>query len=240
MALSCWFQGLVPLCWFACGLHPRPEHTSKRYYRECWGARRAARLSRVYRKPRYSFYLVCSQSLTLDLCGCLLLLWLYISDRCISLGKGDFAHVRELLYNGTDVVMAVFSLADSDSLEWLERLLKSEVCAALRKVTSSFRLGVQVIKRVDGAPLVLVGTKKDLRDSRLPRPVVGHSTPGSRGHLTPRQRQDFNCVSRVDGEERAARLGASHYFEVDGFDNSTHQEILNAVTLCGLEHRRPK
>lgn len=138
-------------------------------------------------------------------------------------GKGDFAHIRELLYNGTDVIMAVFSLADSVSLDWLERMLKTEV-----------------IKRVDGAPLVLVGTKKDLRDSRLPRPVVGHSSPGSRGHLAPMQRQEFNCVTTADAEERARALGAAHYFEVDGFDNTRHEEILHAITLCGLEHRRPR
>lgn len=35
-----------------------------------------------------------------------------------------------------------------------------------------------MVKRVDGAPIVLVGTKKDLRDQRAAIPSVGHSTPG--------------------------------------------------------------
>ena len=32
---------------------------------------------------------------------------------------------------------------------------------------------------MDGAPIILVGTKQDLRDSRQEVPAVGHSIPGA-------------------------------------------------------------
>jgi len=132
-------------------------------------------------------------------------------------GKGDFAHIRELLYNGIDVVIGVFSLADAGSLTWLERMLRNEVS-----------------KRVDGAPIILVGTKQDLRDSRQEVPAVGHSIPGSRGHLTPREVQDFTCVSELEGQEAAARIGASFYYETSGLKTGEHDSMFAEVALCGL------
>ena len=96
-----------------------------------------------------------------------------------NIGKGDFAHIRELLYNGIDVVIGVFSLADAGSLTWLEKMLRNEVEKMLQSCDADCMRAVQVSKRVDGAPIILVGTKQDLRDSRQEVPAVGHSIPGA-------------------------------------------------------------
>eukprot|EP00656_Telonema_subtile_P035587 TRINITY_DN3955_c0_g1_i3.p1 TRINITY_DN3955_c0_g1~~TRINITY_DN3955_c0_g1_i3.p1 ORF type:complete len:318 (+),score=105.08 TRINITY_DN3955_c0_g1_i3:69-1022(+) len=137
-------------------------------------------------------------------------------------GRGDFSHVRELLYNGVDAVLAMFSLADKESLVWLERTMSNEVR-----------------KRVDGAPVLLVGMKRDLRDQRVV-PSIGHAAVGSQGHLLPQQQQQMLVeVSTLEGQEAAERLGAVGYFETDGFDNANHAEILESITQAGLRHRRP-
>lgn len=137
-------------------------------------------------------------------------------------GRGDWDHVRVNTYRGADVVCAVFSTADKGSLEELERLVQ-----------------VEVKKHAVNVPIVLVGTKTDLRDSRLPEPVVGHAQAGSRGHLTPRQRQEFNTVSYIEGKEAAARMGAVDYEEACAFNPDKIDFMFGRAAQHGLVHRNP-
>lgn len=146
-----------------------------------------------------------------------------VSLECVeNPGRGDWDHVRQMTYRGTDVVLAVFSVADRRSLADLERSVQ-----------------VEAKKLSGGAPIILVGTKLDLREGRLAEPVVGHASPGSRGHLTPRQRQEFNCVSFLEGKEAAARMGAAQYIETCMFDQDGVDAVFAAAAQHGLTFRTP-
>jgi len=137
-------------------------------------------------------------------------------------GRGDWAHVRQNLYQGADVVLGVFSTADRASLTELERVIQVEVN----------KLAVNV-------PIFLVGTKTDLRDTRSAEPVVGHAQAGSRGHLTPRQRQEFNCVTFLEGKEAALRMGAVDYEEACAFNKDEIASVFGAAAQYGLAFRNP-
>lgn len=154
-------QGLESICGYPCWLHPSTQGSpERRGAADC--TRRARSFCRDLGKPW------CGDSATTT-----------AADQPCNIGKGDFAHIRELLYNGIDVVIGVFSLADAGSLTWLEKMLRNEVDKMLQSCDAECMRAVQVSKRVDGAPIILVGTKQDLRDSRQEVPAVGHSIPGA-------------------------------------------------------------
>lgn len=88
-------------------------------------------------------------------------------------------------------------------------------------------------------PIILIGTKTDLRDGRLPEPVVGHAQAGSRGHLTPRQRQEFNAVSYLEGKEAAIRMGAVAYDEACAFNKDEIGHLFDTAAHYGLVFRNP-
>jgi len=137
--------------------------------------------------------------------------------------RGDWDHVRRNIIRGSDVLCAVFSTADRASLAELERIMQVEVK----------KLAVDV-------PIVLIGNKTDLRDSRRPQPVVGHAQPGSQGYLTPCHRQEFNCVSFLEGKEAAARMGAVRYEETSGFNPEKVADVFATAAQYGLMFRNPQ
>ena len=46
--------------------------------------------------------------------------------------------------------------------------------------------------------------------------------------------QDFTCVSELEGQEAAARIGASFYYETSGLKTGEHDSMFAEVALCGL------
>jgi len=76
--------------------------------------------------------------------------------------------------------LGVFSLIDADSLVEVERLIT-----------------VEARKSCPDTPVVLVGTKVDLRDHRVGN-VVGHAGAGNKGYVNPKAGDEvFNPVSRT-------------------------------------------
>jgi len=142
-------------------------------------------------------------------------------------GRGDWDHVRRMAFAGLDVVMAVFSVDDVESITEVESMVKGEV-----------------MKAAPGVPIILVGTKVDLRDKRLMEPSVGHSQAGTRGHLTPMNRQDFHCVGCPEGNEAAKRMrgfGANveEYVEASAFDATSVTHAFHRAAHLGLVFRTP-
>ncbi|KAK6169995.1 hypothetical protein SNE40_018496 [Patella caerulea] len=137
---------------------------------------------------------------------------------CDTAGQSDYSRLRPISYPGTDVVIICFSLDHSDSLENVETIWWPEI--------SHFCKGV---------PILLVGTKKDLRDQNVPRNsdsmVDGIDELIEKGDL---------CVKFEKGQAIADKIGAVGYLECSAKLNDGVETIFTEATRVALTMKRKK
>uniref|UniRef100_A0A6B2LI82 Uncharacterized protein n=1 Tax=Arcella intermedia TaxID=1963864 RepID=A0A6B2LI82_9EUKA len=96
-------------------------------------------------------------------------------------GQEDYDRLRPLSYPGSDIVLLCFSLVTEASFDSIKEKWYPEVDHYVKDV-----------------PTILVGTKVDLREAKLPDPGTG----------------EFKPVSTEKGQELANEIGAEKFIEV--------------------------
>jgi len=96
-------------------------------------------------------------------------------------GQEDYDRLRPLSYPGSDIVLLCFSLVTESSFDSVREKWYPEVDHYVKDV-----------------PTILVGTKSDLRDAKLPDPSTG----------------EFNPVDADKAQEMADSIGAEKFIEV--------------------------
>jgi len=102
-------------------------------------------------------------------------------------GQEDYDRLRPLSYPGSDIVLLCFSLVTESSFDSVREKWYPEVDHYVKDV-----------------PTILVGTKSDLRDAKLPDPSTG----------------EFNPVDSEKAQEMANSIGAEKFIEVSA--KTTH------------------
>lgn len=114
-------------------------------------------------------------------------------------GQEDYDRLRPLSYPGTDIVCLCFSLCNRTSFESIEEKWHPEV-----------------VHYLQSAPCFLVGTKKDLRDSKTADP--NSSNPDS-----------YESVSTEEGQKMAEKLECVRYMEVSAKSRDGLEEVFLAA-----------
>ncbi|ODV59300.1 Rho family protein [Ascoidea rubescens DSM 1968] len=121
-------------------------------------------------------------------------------------GQEDFDRLRPLAYPDSDVILLCFSIDSDDTLR-----------------NASERWFVEIRQHVSQVPIILVGCKKDVRES-------GSDLPPS------------SFVSSEQGANVARQLGAVAYLECSALTNSGVQQVFQtaaAVTLGSFNQNQP-
>ena len=111
----------------------------------------------------------------------------------------EYVELTRLYYPNTDVFTICFDVSNLDSFSkirefWVEK--------EIRPLNSD-------------APIVLVGTKTDLRD----------------------ESNDRGTISRESGEQLAREIGAAGYFEVSSLEMRGVDELFQSISEIGLKYR---
>jgi len=115
-------------------------------------------------------------------------------------GQEDYDRLRPLSYPGADIVLLCFSLVTEASFETIKDKWFPEVDHYVKNV-----------------PTILVGTKVDLRDEKLPDPSTG----------------EFNPVSNQQAEKMVEEVGAEKFVAVSAKKGTNLKELFNdAVTIA--------
>ena len=116
---------------------------------------------------------------------------------------------RPLSYPDTDVILLCFSLENPDSFDNVTDKWMPEIKHYCPKV-----------------PVVLVGTKKDLRHSELIHDE--------------RTKRKFRHVQPEDGQQLADRIRAAAYVECSAKTRDGVRDVFDAATRASLQQRRPR
>ena len=136
--------------------------------------------------------------------------------------KDTYDRLRRLTYPGTDIFLVCFSLASQESLNSVRDFWTKELQ-----------------RHVPGAPLILVGTQKDLRDGNPKcRPLWSR---------TEDEGATDGFVPTVEGRSVAFEIGASAYVECsallrEGIRDVFAEALLALVDTCsgrGKNTRQP-
>ncbi|XP_071083758.1 transforming protein RhoA-like [Haliotis cracherodii] len=130
---------------------------------------------------------------------------------CDAGGSSIFDSLRQLSYNDVDVIVMCYSITDRDSLQNLSERWRPEM---MNSVTSD-------------RPIVLVATKKDLRDS-------DHSFSSVRGSDKVQQEP----VTTLEGQEMRGKLHAVDFIECSAKQDDGVRELFQRVAEVGLESSR--
>ena len=131
--------------------------------------------------------------------------YITVDDKHVELGLWDTAGqeeydvLRPLSYNNTDVVLIIFALDSRDSFENVLSKWSGEVKHYCVYV-----------------PVVLVGTKKDLRDG------------------------NDKCIRHDEGVELATQIGAVDYIECSALKREGLRDVFECATRHALKKRRRK
>ncbi|XP_048252699.1 rho-related GTP-binding protein RhoC-like [Haliotis rufescens] len=132
---------------------------------------------------------------------------------CDAGGSSMFDSLRQLSYNDGDVIVICYSITDRDSLQNVSERWRPEM---LSHVTSD-------------RPIVLVATKKDLRDS-------DHSFSSVRGSDKLHQEP----VTTLEGQEMREKLDAVDFIECSAKQDDGVRELFQRVAEVGLESSRSR
>ncbi|XP_046355516.1 transforming protein RhoA-like [Haliotis rufescens] len=132
---------------------------------------------------------------------------------CDTGGSSMFDSLRQLSYNDGDVIVICYSITDRDSLQNVSERWRPEM---LSHVTSD-------------RPIVLVATKKDLRDSDLSFSSVRGS---DKLHQEP--------VTTLEGQEMREKLDAVDFIECSAKQDDGVRELFQRVAEVGLESSRSR
>lgn len=142
-----------------------------------------------------------------------------IGGRPISLGlwdtggREDYDRLRPLSYPNTDVFLICFSVASRSSLDNVKDKWLPEIRA-----------------HCPNAPLVLVGTKSDMRDP----------PPGSKDAEWKKKR-NLVCVTQADALAMAQSIGAVGYCECSAKAGTNVSDVFDTATRVALACRqKPK
>jgi len=122
-------------------------------------------------------------------------------------GQEDYDRLRPLSYPETDVILICFSIAEPDSFENVTEKWVPEVNHFCPKT-----------------PIVLVGTKMDLRDDAETLEMLAAS-----GH---------RAVTQTEGEEMAKRINARAYIECSALEDKNIDEVFQAAAKVSVEKKK--
>lgn len=118
-------------------------------------------------------------------------------------GQEDYARLRPLTYPQTDVFLICFDLVNPVSLENVRSMWVPEVRAHCPKT-----------------PIILVGTKSDLRDDFLMHPEL--------------REKGFKPITSDEGKYMKNEIGACDYIECSAKKNLNINEVFNRAGLVIL------
>ncbi|XP_060567607.1 transforming protein RhoA-like [Ruditapes philippinarum] len=124
-------------------------------------------------------------------------------------GQDDYDRLRPLSYPETDVILMCFSVDNVDSLENISEKWAPEVKHFCPNV-----------------PIVLVGTKNDLRTDEATRLELAKTKQ--------------EVVKVEDGRAMAARIGAFSYLECSARTNDGVREVFEEATRAALLGKKKK
>ena len=110
-------------------------------------------------------------------------------------GGEDYARLRPLCYPFTDVFILLFDVSALSQFEDVESYWAAELK-----------------ERRPGVPIVLVGSKIDLRDCKI------------------------KTISKEDGQTMAEDIGAAAYMEVSSLRNEGVDELFEEVAIIGYDY----
>lgn len=122
---------------------------------------------------------------------------------CDSTGVDDYACAKRLCYPNTDIFLICFSVVGPDYSEDIREYYLSDIRMCCPNV-----------------PIVLVGTKLDLRDDKE--------------FL---QRTKCNPITYEQGMQLAREIGAIEYLECSALKGTGVQAVFDVVATCGLQYR---
>jgi Ras homolog gene family, member B len=118
-------------------------------------------------------------------------------------GQEDYDRLRPLSYPNTDVVLVVFSVDSPDSLENVAEKWVPEVCFPVHLLSLPSQLtrllSFQAQFFCPDAPVILVATKKDLREDKTTKKMLAE--------------YNEKVVSKDKGSSTAERVKAVAYVE---------------------------
>jgi len=120
-------------------------------------------------------------------------------------GQEDYDRLRPLSYPGSDIVLLCFSLVTESSFDSVREKWYPEVDHYVKDV-----------------PTILVGTKADLRDAKLPDPSTG----------------EFNPVDPDKAKEMAESIGAERFLEVSAKTGQNLQQLFQDSVQIVLAARK--
>jgi len=119
-------------------------------------------------------------------------------------GQEDYDRLRPLSYPGSDIVILCFSLVTESSFDSVREKWYPEVDHYVKDV-----------------PTILVGTKSDLRDAKLPDPSTN----------------EYNPVDNEKAQEMANSIGAEKYIEVSAKTGHNLQQLFKDSVAIVLAAR---
>jgi small GTP-binding protein len=120
-------------------------------------------------------------------------------------GQEDYDRLRPLSYPGADVVLLCFSLVTDASFESVKDKWHPEVDHYIKNV-----------------PLILVGTKVDLRDAKQPDPSTG----------------EFHPVSNDQAEKMVEDIGAEKFIAVSAKVGTNLKDVFKSAVSMVLSSRK--
>jgi len=120
-------------------------------------------------------------------------------------GQEDYDRLRPLSYPGSDIVLLCFSLVTESSFDSVREKWYPEVDHYVKDV-----------------PTILVGTKQDLREAKLPDPSTG----------------EFNPVDTEKGKEMANSIGAEKFIEVSAKTGHNLEQLFKDSVALVLAARK--
>jgi len=121
-------------------------------------------------------------------------------------GQEDYDNMRPLSYPQTDVFLLMFSIISPTTFA----NVKSKWIKELRH-------------HCPGVPILLVGTKGDLRDAEQMKDVMA--------------RKGISMVSREEAEQRAKDLGCTAYYECSALTQDNLKTVFDDAVRTALNHR---
>ena len=121
-------------------------------------------------------------------------------------GQEDYDRLRPLSYPSTDVFLVCYSVVSGSSFENVEGKWKPEIA-----------------KHCPNTPIVLVGTKIDMRDDPDEYKIL--------------KKQGNEVIKTSQGEEMAKRIGAAKFMECSALTQKNLKRLFEEAVLAGIHNK---